>query len=334
MDIYLKKAVLEIVDRNSGTVVTSSNELDLTNSFVREFLEKKISALHSSKTKVGTLSPGAPFTNYFQQLPENFIESAGALTKLWDDVYQESEEAPSCDLFIVSYEEDAKLHGAFLKVNYQESYTHFLDSVDGQISNELILHKALLGSKSQKADEGLTVNLETLAYQLQEKKYVFSGEKIYYFSQQVIGTVPAPSLEENIRVIKKAAEKVGAQFSAEKYDTAATVKEAVVENIQEVGAIAPEKIAQKIFHDNPAAQNAFQESLADYGFETAAPLISEVKEITEKKYGKQKLKLSNGIELIVPLEIYKDPEKIEFVNNPDGTISVILKNIDEVVNKF
>ncbi|MFQ7235944.1 MAG: nucleoid-associated protein, partial [Enterococcus hulanensis] len=63
-------------------------------------------------------------------------------------------------------------------------------------------------------------------------------------------------------------------------------------------------------------------------------LLREVREITEKKYGKQKLKLSNGIELIVPLDVYRNPELIEFTNNPDGTISVTIKNVDEVINRL
>ena len=46
------------------------------------------------------------------------------------------------------------------------------------------------------------------------------------------------------------------------------------------------------------------------------------------------MKLSNGIELIVPLDVYRNPELIEFVNNPDGTISVTIKNVDEVINRL
>ena len=67
---------------------------------------------------------------------------------------------------------------------------------------------------------------------------------------------------------------------------------------------------------------------------TQAPLVKEVKEISEKKFGKQKLKLSNGIELIVPLEVYRNPDLIEFINNPDGTLSVTIKNVEDIVNKL
>ncbi|MCZ1331056.1 nucleoid-associated protein, partial [Enterococcus faecium] len=42
----------------------------------------------------------------------------------------------------------------------------------------------------------------------------------------------------------------------------------------------------------------------------------------------------NGIELIVPVDVYRNPDLIEFVNNPDGTISVMIKNVDEVLNRL
>jgi len=155
-----------------------------------------------------------------------------------------------------------------------------------------------------------------------------------YFSTQVIESRPAPSLEENVRVIKKAAEKIGAKFENQKHDVIADVKEAVYDIVEESGQIDAKVVAQKVFKDNVSAQMAFQEEVVEKGYVDQAPLLKDVREITEKKYGKQKLKLSNGIELIVPLDVYRNPELIEFVNNPDGTISVTIKNVDEVINRL
>ena len=50
-------------------------------------------------------------------------------------------------------------------------------------------------------------------------------------------------------------------------------------------------------------------------------------EATIKKFQKQHLTTDTGIEITIPMEEYKDPEKVEFITNPDGTISVLIKNI-------
>ena len=237
-------------------------------------------------------------------------------------------------LSLFLYELDTKLQLAFLKVNYTDGYTHFIDSTETGIANNLILHRALLAGKTQKADEGITIDVEQLTYELVEKKYTFSGEKYFYFSTKVIDSEPLPSLEENVKVIKKVAEKIGQKFETPSYDVIADVKEAVYDTIEENGQLHVDSIAQKVFKDNITAQMAFQEEVAEKGYIDQAPMLREVREISEKKYGKQKLKLSNGIELIVPLDVYRDPNLIEFINNPDGTISVTIKNVEEVINRI
>ena len=40
-----------------------------------------------------------------------------------------------------------------------------------------------------------------------------------------------------------------------------------------------------------------------------------------------KIKTDNGIELTVPTDVYKDKDAIEFINNPDGTISILITNV-------
>lgn len=150
----------------------------------------------------------------------------------------------------------------------------------------------------------------------------------------MIDSEPLPSLEENVKIIKKVAEKIGQKFETPSYDVIADVKEAVYDTIEENGQLHVDSIAQKVFKDNITAQMAFQEEVAEKGYIDQAPMLREVREISEKKYGKQKLKLSNGIELIVPLDVYRDPNLIEFINNPDGTISVTIKNVEEVINRI
>ncbi|WP_159723204.1 nucleoid-associated protein [Enterococcus sp. CSURQ0835] len=333
MDIYLKQAILQIIDRQTGPIF-STQPLDLTKEFVREYLIKKIQKLASAQTKTGTLVASSAFATLSQQAQTDFIACSQAITERWYEQYQASEEAPSCDIFVVLYEQDTQLYLAFLKVDYHEGYTHLIDSGEAGVQNELIVHQALLSGKTQKADEGLSLNLSDLTYELIEKKYVFSGTKQWYFSTRVIEAQPLPSLEENVKVIKKVAEKIGAKFEAPKHDVVADVKEAVYESVEETGQIDAEAVAEKVFKTNLTAKQAFKEEVAEKGYIDQAPLLRDAKTITEKKYGKQKLKLSNGIELIVPLEVYRNPDLIEFTSNPDGTISVMIKNVDEVINRL
>lgn len=334
MDIYLKKAIMHIIDRQTGDPVYSQVPLDLTTEYIREYLIKKIQKLATPQTKTGSLVEDSKIALLMKQAEEDFIGVSEKFVQYWFESYSQSEDAPSADVFVVLYEVDTKLNFAFLKVNYLDGYTHYIEHEEAGISNQLILHRALLAGKTQKADEGITIDCQTLRYELLEKKFTFSGEKNFYLSTKVIEAQPSPSLEDNVKVIKKVAEKIGQKFETPSYNVIADVKEAVFDTIEENGQIDAKQIAQKVFKDNITAQMAFQEEVAEKGVVDNTPMLREVKEIFGKKYGKQKLKLSNGIELIVPLDVYRNPELIEFINNPDGTISVTIKNVEEVINRI
>ncbi len=55
--------------------------------------------------------------------------------------------------------------------------------------------------------------------------------------------------------------------------------------------------------------------------------------VSLKKFENQKLSLSNGIELIVPNNVYQDAESVEFIQNDNGTYSILIKNIEDIQSK-
>lgn len=331
MDIYLKSAIIHLMDRESGVPVYSQIPLDLANEVVRTYVQTKIQKVASAQTKTGQLKSDSFVAEQIKALETDFTGASQQLTEHWFQLLNGSEDAPGGDVIVALYEEDTRLYGALMKLNYKESYTHFVEYEADQVANKLIVNRAILPSKSQKPDEALLVGLNDLSYQLIEKKYQFSGEKKAYFSEQVIESEPLPSMEENIREVKKVAKKISKQFNQEEYATLAAVQEAIAESVEESGTVSSQYVAEKVFQDNVSARLAYQEELKDTSFVEEAPVP---KLVAEKKFSKQKLKMDNGIELIVPLEIYHDPNMIEFINNPDGTVSITIKNVEKIINKF
>lgn len=335
MDIRLKQAILHVVDRELGDPVVSQVGLDLTSVFVRDYLTKKIEKLSSEKAKTGTLVPTSTMATLVKTSEDNFTTMSQEMVAKWYEVYQTSEDAPSADVIVALFEQDEQLNVAFLKLNYHQAYTHLVNTDgQGQLANELIVHKSILAGKTQKADEGFRINVTDLSFELDEKKYTFSGDRAFYLSTKVIESEPLPSLEENVKLVTKTAKKIGKNFDVPDREIVANVKEAIQENIEEHSSLDTQQIAQKVFKDNPTAQTDFKETVVEKGYIDQGPMSNEIKEIATKKYGKQKLKLSNGIELIVPLDVYQDSNLIEFINNPDGTISVTIKNVEDVISKL
>ena len=88
---------------------------------------------------------------------------------------------------------------------------------------------------------------------------------------------------------------------------------------------ALEKTAQKV-------AESFNKD--DFQFQSKPVKFDEIDSSRQKKkFENQKLSLSNGIELIVPNNIYQDAESVEFIQNDNGTYSILIKNIEDIQNK-
>jgi ribosomal protein L32E len=62
--------------------------------------------------------------------------------------------------------------------------------------------------------------------------------------------------------------------------------------------------------------------------------IQPQSENTVRKYQTQHLYTDTGIEIKIPMNQYKNPKSVEFITNPDGTVSVLIKNIEHLEAKL
>lgn len=65
MDIYLKQAILQVVDRELGAPIYSQQPLDLTNGNTRDYLTNKIKKLSSAQSKTGVIRQGSDVANHY-----------------------------------------------------------------------------------------------------------------------------------------------------------------------------------------------------------------------------------------------------------------------------
>ena len=105
----------------------------------------------------------------------------------------------------------------------------------------------------------------------------------------------------------------------------------IYKELEEEGALKVESLREKVFPDSPEMQEAFDEKMEKYNlsYETVQPKNEQ----TVKKFKSQRLTTDTGIEITIPMEEYQNPDRVEFITNPDGTISVLIKNIGHLVSR-
>ncbi|KRL59883.1 hypothetical protein [Lactobacillus fuchuensis] len=73
MDIYLKQAILQVVDRDVGSPVFSQQTLDLTSDITRDYLTNKVKKLSSAQSKTGIIKEEASLLQLITLLETDFI---------------------------------------------------------------------------------------------------------------------------------------------------------------------------------------------------------------------------------------------------------------------
>ena len=176
------------------------------------------------------------------------------------------------------------------------------------------------------------INLQNRKYHLFEKRIKYNGAFLNYFSENLIQAQPKISPKKSIKELEKTAQKIAETFNADDFQFQSKVKSAIFNNIEENNELSPEKLANDLFDNNLTARLSFIDRVKE-----AVPEPVQFDEIDAsrqlKRFENLKLSLSNGIELIVPNNVYQDAESVEFIQNDNGTYSILIKNIEDIQNK-
>lgn len=327
MDIYIKKAILHAFDPGNPELVFSPDLMELT-PVMLDYVTKKVEKIYSDDAKRGILSEDNQFLNL---ITDDFLVSTQAVANFWREAFVLSENQKQNDLLFVAYEIETQPHFAFIRLALRDSFSHAFDGTNGQI--KIAKTEASLPGVGSAADEAIAINLTTFAYHLIEKRIKYNGKSYHYISENLLCEQPEISVNKAIKVIKKTAESVAKSFDDDAFAFSQKVQNTVFHAVEKQENLSPERLADQLFSDNLTAKLAFKDQVKE-----TIPDQIKFEQIPMDKIGKklanQKLSLSNGIEMIVPQTLYEDAETVEFIQNNDGTYSIIIKNIEEIKNKW
>jgi hypothetical protein len=328
MDLYIKKSILHAFDPGNPDLIFSNELLDLGKPDMLTYVTKKIEKLYTDDAKRGTLSEGNAFLD---KVSDDFMQTSVDVANFWAEEFRAGEDQKFNDLLIVSYELQGDMHLAFMRMSLRDAFSHEIDP-EGNV--QIAKRGRTLPGAGSAADEGVAINLVTRGYHLIEKRITQNGKKYNYFSENLLVDRPDISVNKAIKAIKKTAESVAKIYSDDDaFQFSSKVSNAVFNQIEDKNYVDPETLSDIFFPDSLTAKQEFVESVKEIvpdvvHFDQVSP------ERIEKKLSNQKLSLSNGIELTVPQSLYDDAESVEFILNQDGTYSILIKNIEEIKNKW
>ena len=230
---------------------------------------------------------------------------------------------PSADLLIAHCTLDGHDRLILLKMNYKAAYSHFYQQLEGEHVNSIIRQRTIL--PSGRADESAVISLEDGSIRLIEKKYELDGIKGFYFSERILQSTQARPEKAKFQSVKKAAtQAVRESYEATK-QAEAEVAAILCEEAAD-GQLDVEKVTQRIEEKFPLAASGFLSGLEEARL--APQETVEVSPARLKKMEKQSIRTASGIEIRIPTSLLSDSnEFIEFINAPDGSISMLVKDV-------
>jgi hypothetical protein len=260
-----------------------------------------------------------------------FVEKTKEFAQLMYDIMSVNVSIPPCDLVCSLFNGDGKKYLGFFIFNYKSSYIHNVGNLESKRINTVIKQKTALPNENQKIDEFIIIDLEDYSIFLKEQKHEINGEKEYYLSKYLLKSQDMLSNKEKVDIVNKVSKKIVKEYYDDDVTKMAEIKNAIVESIEETDVIDIEHVKTKAFTDNLELQNIYEEEIEKSGLTTKT---IEVNENLNKRIPRtQKLVTDDGIEIKIPVSYLTSGDKIEFLNNTNGTISILLKNIRDVQGK-
>ncbi|WP_420544015.1 nucleoid-associated protein [Streptococcus equinus] len=324
IDLYIKRIVIHQFTPNDTELILSDQLLTITPR-IDEYFRKKLSKVFSDEAKRGTFSEDNVFLSY---LSDDLMESSVKIAQLWKEEFVISDNQKTNDLVFIQFDKDGVEHFAFLRVALRENFTHISSDSESPIK----VTQNNFPSAAQTPDEALVINRSNRNYYLIEKRIKHNGSFANYFSENLLQVQPEQSVKKSIKMVEQTAQKIAENFQQDDFAFQSKMKAAIYKNLEKEQELSPEKLADQLFDNNLTARLTFVDELKE-----SIPEPIQVSDIDHsrqtKKLENQKLSLSNGIQLIVPNNVYEDAESVEFIQNPNGTYSILIKNIEDIQNK-
>lgn len=327
MDIIIENIILHILDSNSKYPVFSQENLNLDNEKVHDFIGKHIGRIFIDQdTKTGGIPKDSEVADLVRKIDENFLDGSISMAGRLYEIMKKYLEIPSGDLLIGKVKFEQEDYIVIVKFNYRDGYTHYVDYGEEGTLNKIVINKVMLPSELQRNIEAAAINIRDLSLRVLEREYSIEGQKNFYFSKMFLCSDTDLSIKESIKVIRNVAKEITKEHYDNDFDKVSSIKEAIYNNLDS-GSIGIEDVANTVFKNNLDLRKEYIERVEEAGVKKVVDLRGSK---PEKRLSVHKLKMDNGISLDIPVDIYRDKDIMEFVNNPDGTISLLIKNIGKM----
>lgn len=324
MDIILHQAILHVLDTTMDLPVLSGSPMELTaekTAYLQYHIEK---LLASDEIRLCRLLPESAFKNELEH-NKDFVDLSCRIAGVLFDYMHAHVTIPGADLAVVDFTCGGEPWLGVLKLNYRNGYTHCTETAGGAPVNSIIQQRACLPTQSGKVEEGALIDLTSGAVRLLEKKYDIDGKKDFYLSTVVFQCTQAEPEKKKLQVIREAAaQAVRDAYEDEPHADAQVAM--LIANQALDNRVTVEQVRQQLAEEYPLAAVPFDDYIEKSEVVDRAEPVT-VTPARIRRMESRSIRTASGIEVKIPTEILSSEAEVEFLHDPDGTVSLLIKNV-------
>ena len=327
MEIIIHQAILHVLDTTLDAPVLSGGGMELTaekTAYLQNHIEK---LLASDEIRQCRPLPDSAFRNELEH-NQDFIDLSCRIAGVLFDYMHAHTTIPGADLAVVDFTRYGAPWLGILKLNYKNGYTHYTETVEGAPVNSIIQQRACLPTQSGKVEEGALVNLTDYSMRLLEKKYDIDGHKEFYLSSVVFQYTQAEPEKKKLQAIQEAAAQAVKDAYEDKPHADAQVAMLIANQAADNdNQVSVEQVRQQLAEEYPLAAVPFDDYVekSEVLEEAAAPVTVTPARI--RRMESRSIRTANGIEVKIPTELLNSDSELEFLHDPDGSVSLLIKNV-------
>ena len=327
MELIIHQAILHVLDTTLDTPVLSGCGMELTaekTAYLQNHIEK---LLASDDIRQCRPLPDSAFRNELEH-NRDFVDLSCRIAGVLFDYMHAHTTIPGADLAVVDFTRDGAPWLGILKLNYKNGYPHYTETVEGAPVNSIIQQRACLPTQSGKVEEGALVNLTDYSMRLLEKKYDIDGHKEFYLSTVVFQYTQAEPEKKKLQAIREAAaQAVKDTYEDERHADAQVAMLIANQAADNDNQVSVEQVRRQLAEEYPLAAVPFDDYVEKSEVLDQAQEPVTVTPARIRRMESRSIHTASGIEVKIPTEILSSESEVEFLHDPDGSVSLLIKNV-------
>ena len=329
--MIIHKFIIHVLDKDNDTPILNDYEGRVSPE-VDKFFQKVMNRV----AKDDDLRKAA-FKNYNDNLIKNcceqiiydedtFLQNSKEIAAYLFDVMKINAEIESCDLAICLYTVKDEKYVGIVKLDYKRLYTHSIELLDEKfniqmVSNEIGIPET--GRQKQAAIVGANGINDEYHLKVLDKDAEKEGSESRFVSE----FLHAEKIDDDkykTKVFKNTAENWITNALSSDIKKAEDVRSMLNYTLKEKQEINVQDFIENNIKDEELKES-FKEHMEDKGLEESFNID---KKWVEKKLKKRSIRTDNGFDIKGNLSDFEDPMKYSVRQNENGSIDIVIKNVN------